>query len=58
MYHTVSNELAEAGFSFAYLKWSSEDINDEIIKPEYFYTKSSVAPTKINAFDPTLYSLG
>jgi hypothetical protein len=57
MYHTVSNELKEAGFSYAYLKWSSEDINDEIIKPEYWYTKSSVPPTKINAFDPATYML-
>jgi len=58
MYHTVANELTEGGFAYAYLKWSSEDIEDEIIKPEYFYTKSSVAPTKINAFDPTVYNLG
>lgn len=51
MYHTVSNTLKEAGFSYAYLKWSSEDITDEIIKPEYWYTKSTAPPTKINAFD-------
>jgi hypothetical protein len=51
MYHTVSNTLKEAGFSYAYLKWSSEDIIDEIIKPEYWYTKSTGPPTKINAFD-------
>jgi len=55
MYHTVSNELKDSGYSYAYLKWSSDDINDEIIKPEYWYTKSSVPPTKINEFDPATY---
>jgi len=58
MYHTVSNTLEDGGFSFAYLKWTSEDIDDELIRPEYFYSKSLAAPTKISSFDPSLYAVG
>jgi len=53
MYHTVANSFTESSNSFCYLKWSSDDIEDEIIKPEYFYLKSVQPPAKAMDFDPT-----
>jgi len=41
-----------------WLKWSSEDIIEEIIEPTYFYTESAPVPLKVSAIDQNSMSLG